>query len=170
MNQLSLIPIGDDANVHAGYAQSANDRLGAVDFVFENVGPNTAYIRVCQYDGQTPPSGYATIDKSFTTSPFISGFKGFAVAPGGVVTRSYVLMSKRVAFFGSGNTAVNVTAVIRNKGDLRGAQIDIVPTGRKGWGYDEGWNKNELIAKYGTVQLPNTTSNNTNAGPGNIIP
>jgi hypothetical protein len=79
------------------------------------------------------------------------------VVPGGVITKSYVLLSKRVAFFGSGNTSVNVSAVIRNKADLRNAQIDIVAVGRRGWGYDEGFNKLELKKKWGTVAGPATT-------------
>ena len=170
MNQVSSVPFGTDANVFQGYAESANDRLGAIDFVFENTGPNNAYIRLAQYDGVTSPSGYATVDTTYTASPFTANFRGFAVAPGGTVTRHYTLISKRVAFFGSGNTAVNISAVLRNKSDLRGAQIDIVATGRRAWGYDEGWNRNELIKDWGSVTGPTSTSNNINAGPGNINP
>ena len=121
MNQVSSVAFGTDANVFQGYAESANDRLGAIDFVFENTGPNAAYIRLAQYDGATSPSGFATIDTSYTVSPFTANFLGFAVAPGGTVTRHYTLVSKRVAFFGSGNTIVNISAVLRNKSDLRGA-------------------------------------------------
>jgi hypothetical protein len=116
MNQLSSIGFGTDATVFAGYAQSAGDRLGKIDFIFENTGPNQAYIKLGQYDGTTSPSGYAQIGDAFT------------VAPGGALTKSYVLLSKRVAFFGSGSTTVNISTAIRNKGDLRGAQIDIVAT------------------------------------------
>lgn len=171
MNQISSVAIGTDANVFSAYAEAAaNDRLGAIDFVFENSGSNTAYIRLAQYDGTTSPSGFATIDTTYTASPFTAGFKGFAVAPGGTVTRHYVLLSKRVAFFGSGNTKVNISSVMRNKSDLRGAQIDIVAVGRKGWGYDEAWNRNELIKKWGSVAGPASTVNNINAGNGNIDP
>ena len=168
MNQVSSVAFGTDANVFQGYAESANDRLGAIDFVFENTGPNPAYIRLGQYDGQTSPSGFATIDTTYTASPFTAGFRGFAVAPGGTVTNHYVLISKRVAFFGSGNTVVNISAVLRNKSDLRGAQIDIVATGRRSWGYDQGWNRNELIKKWGSVTGPSTTSGNINAGNGDV--
>lgn len=153
-----------------GYAESANDRLGAIDFVFENTGPNTAYIRLAQYDGVTSPSGFATIDTTYTAAPFTANFRGFVVAPGGSTTRHYTLISKRVAFFGSGNTNVNISAVLRNKSDLRGAQIDIVAVGRRGWGYDEAWNRNELIKKWGSVAGPFSTVSNTNAGTGNINP
>ena len=104
MNQVSSVAFGTNAFVFQGYAESANDRLGAIDFVFENTGPNTAYIRLGQYDGVTNPSGFATIDTTYTAAPFNVGFLGFAVAPGGTTTRHYVLVSKRVAFFGSGNT------------------------------------------------------------------
>lgn len=170
MNQVSSVPFGTDATVFQGYAESANDRLGAIDFVFENTGPNTAYIRLAQFDGVTSPSGYATIDTTYTASPFTANFLGFAVAPGGTVTRHYTLISKQVAFFGSGNTSVNISAVLRNKSDLRGAQIDIVATGRRSWGYDQGWNRNELIKDWGSVAGPSSTSNNINAGPGLINP
>jgi hypothetical protein len=157
MNQLSSIGFGTDANVFAGYAQSANDRLGNIDFVFENTGANQAYIKLGQYDGTTSPSGYATVGIPFT------------VAAGGVVTKSFVLLSKRVAFFGSGSTTVNISAVIRNKADLRGAQIDIVSVGRKSWGLDPGFNAPNLTKKWGSVPSVSTSSN-INAGPGNISP
>ena len=154
MNQLSSIGFGTDANVYAGYAQSTGDRLGNIDFVFENVGANQAYIKLMQYDGTTSPSGFAVVGTPFT------------VAPGGTATRSFVFLNKRVGFFGSGNTTVNISTVIRNKADLRGAQIDIVASGRKAWGYDEGYNKLELKKKWGTVTGPATTSGNTDAGSG----
>lgn len=170
MNQVSSIPFGTDANVFQAYAQSANDRLGAIDFVFENVGASTAYIRLAQFDGVTSPSGFATIDTTYTVSPFTADFRGFAVAAGGTVTRHYNLISKTVAFFGSGNTSVNISSVIRNKSDLRGAQIDIVAVGREGWGYDQGWNRNELIKKWGSVTGPGSTVSNSNAGYGPINP
>lgn len=166
MNQNSSVGFGPDANVYAGYAQAAGDRLGNLDFQFENTGPNTAYIRLMQYNGSTAPSGFAAIDTSYTTT----GFLGFSVVPGGVVTKSYVLVSKRVGFFGSGNTTVNITAVIRNKADLRNAQIDIVASGRKAWGFDEGFDRATLTKKWGTTSGPASTSNNINAGSGNINP
>lgn len=170
MNQLSTVPFGSDANVFQAFAQSANDRLGPVDFVFENTGRNTAYIRLAQHDGSTSPSGYVTIDTTFTDTPFTAGFQGFAVAPGGVLTRSYVLVSKRVAFFGSGDTTVNISAVLRNKSDLRGSQIDILPASRRGWGYDEAWNRNELIKKWGSITPVPSTEDSVDAGPGNVNP
>lgn len=172
MNQVSSVPFGTDAAVFQAYAESANDRLGAIDFVFENTGANTAYIRLGQYDGTSSPSGFATIDTTYTASPFTTNFRGFAVAAGGTVTRHYVLVSKRVAFFGSGNTIVNISSVLRNKSDLRGSQIDIVAVGRRSWGYDEAWNRNELIKKWGGFAanvLPNTKTS-IDAGPGTLNP
>ncbi len=154
MNQLSSIGFGSDANVFAGYAQSAGDKLGNLDFVFENTGPNTAYLRLMQYDGVTSPSGFAQVGSWLT------------IVPGGTVTQSYVLLSKRVGFFGSGNTTVNISSVIRNKADLRNAQIDIVAVGRRGWGYDEGFNRLELKKKWGTVPGPASTSGSHEAGTG----
>jgi len=166
MNQLSSVGFGPDATVFAGYAQSAGDRLGNLDFVFENTGPNTAYIRLMQYDGSTAPSGFKSIDTAYTTT----GFLGFSVVPGGTLTKSYVLVSKVVGFFGSGNTTVNISAVIRNKADLRNAQIDIVASGRKSWGFNEGFDRATLTKKWGTTGGPATTDHNINAGPGNINP
>jgi len=168
MNQQSSIGFGPDATVFAAYAQNANDKLGNLDFVFENTGPNTAYIRLMQYDGSTSPSGWATIDKTVTAAPFITDWVGFAVAPGGTLTRSYVLLTQRVGFFGSGNTTVNISSVIRNKADLRNAQIDIVAVGRKGWGYDEGFNKAELRKKWGGVGGQPNTKTTIQAGQGLI--
>ena len=171
MNQISSVPFGVDATQFQGYAEAANDRLGAIDFVFENIGPNTAYIRLAQFDGVTGPSGFATIDTTYTAAPFALNFQGFAVAPGGTVTRHYVLLSKRICFFGSGNTSVDISTVIRNKSDLRGAQIDIVAVGRLGWGYEQGWNRSELIKQWGSVTGPATTAGgNIQAGQGLINP
>jgi hypothetical protein len=158
MNQLSSIGFGPDATVFAGYAQSANDRLGNIDFVFENIGANTAYIKLAQYDGTTSPSGYAQIGDAFT------------VVAGGAITKSYVLLSKRVAFFGSGNTSVNISTVIRNKADLRGGQIDIVAVGRKGWGLDPGFDAPQLTKKWGSVPTVLTSGGNISAGAGTINP
>jgi hypothetical protein len=156
MNQSSAVGFGPDATVFAGYAQSANDRLGNIDFVFENTGANNAYIKLMQYTGASP-SGYALIGDAFT------------VAAGGQVTRSYVLLSKRVAFFGSGNTTVNISTVLRNKADLRGAQIDIVASvGRRGWGLDPGFDAPTLTKKYGSVTGAATSGGNISAGAGNI--
>jgi hypothetical protein len=42
----------------------------------------------------------------------------------------------------------------------------MVATGRKGWGYDEGWNKLELKKKWGSVSNLGATA--IRAGTGNI--
>jgi hypothetical protein len=163
MNQLSSIGFGTDATVLHGYAQTANERLGAVDFQIENTGNIPLVFQLRQYDGTTSPSGYANVGASVT------------VAARGAKTVGYNLLNKRVGFFGSGvpatvtvsgvsqyvtSTTANITAVLRNKGDLRGAQIDLVATGRKGWSYDEGFARTELKKKWGTM----------NTGNGNIDP
>lgn len=167
LNQVSALGFGADASVFAGYAQSANERLGNIDFIVENIGTTTLYMTLGQWDGNTSPSGYAKVGAAFV------------VVPGGTQTKSYALVNKRIGFFGSGNTAANlsgsatgakanITAVLRNKADLRGAQIDIVAATRKGWGYDEGWNKLELKKKWGTVS--NAGASGAQAGTGNIDP
>ncbi len=156
MNQVSKIGFGVDATVLAGYAHAANERLGAVNFTFENTGANTLYVKVMQFDGTTSPSGFANV------TPLGASVANFLVVPGGVTTKSFNLISKRIGFFGSGNTLAdgtgsaastfaNITAELRNKSDLRGGQIDITPIGRKGWGYDDGFDKSTLQKKWGSV-------------------
>ena len=129
MNQNSSVGFGTDANILAAYAHAANDRLGNFDLVVENTGANTLYLQVREHDGVTSPSGYANLGAAFT------------VVPRGTVTRSYLLLSKQIGFFGSGNTTANISTAIRNPADLRGAQIDIVVQGRTGWGFDNAFDK-----------------------------
>ena len=157
MNQLSSISFGNDATVLRGYAQSANERLGAVDFLIENTGNIPLVFQLRTYDGTTSPSGYANTGAQVT------------VAARGKRTVNYYLLAKRVGFFGSGvpgtvtvnglsqritSTTANVTAVIVNKGDLTGRQIDLVAPGRQGWGYDAAFAKPELKKKWGTSSGP----------------
>jgi hypothetical protein len=127
MNQVSAVGFGSDINVLAGYAQAANDRLGNIDFVFENTGPNDAVIVMKAFDNV---SGY-----NENVGPFIN------LVPRGTRTLSYSLLDQRVGFFGSGDTTVNISSVIRNKADLRGAQIDIVAAGRRGYGFDKNFDE-----------------------------
>jgi hypothetical protein len=188
MNQASSVPFGPDATTLAGYAMTANERLGAIDFIFENTGSIPAYIKVMAYVGPTTiPSGYSAVtalnanyQSNLTGSPptgVISALgqpyaivgTPFVVNPKGSVTRSYNLLTQRIGFFGSGiagnvtqtiapyqtlrvsSTNVNITAVIRNPSDIRGAQIDINTVGRQGWGYDPAFNTPNLTKKWGSV-------------------
>lgn len=124
----------------------------------------------------SPPSGAIT---GFTTvgAPFV-------LNPRGVLTRSYNLLAQRIGFFGSGiaatvvqqqapyqslkvtSTTVNITAVIRNPSDLRGAQIDITQVGREGWGFSAAFGTSNLTKKWGSVNattgLINLSSANYN--------
>jgi hypothetical protein len=138
MNQLSSVPFGTDATVLAGYAQHANASLGNLDITIENTGSNTLTFQLKEFTGTGVPSGYANIGGTVS------------VVPKGVKTVSYNLVSKRVGFFGSGNTVANISLSYRNKGDIRGAQIDLVATGRRGWGFDRAFNKAELTKKWGS--------------------
>lgn len=136
---------------------TANERLGAIDFVFENTGNISAYIMVKQYVAPTTtPSGYANV------TPLGAVGAAFTVAAKGVLTKSYNLVSKQIGFFGSGvaatvngvaykSTTVNISAVLRNKSDLRGAQIDIQQVGRTGWGLDPAFNGPNLTKHWGSV-------------------
>ena len=64
------------------------------------------------------------------------------------------------------STTVNISAVLRNPSDLRGAQIDISQVGRQGWGYDQAFNTPNLTKKWGSVDsttgLVNPTDKNYN--------
>jgi len=163
MNQLSSIGFGNDATTLRGYAQAANERLGAVDFLVENTGDIALAFQLRRYDGTTSPSGYANVGAQYS------------VAARGKRTISYNLLSRRVGFFGSGvaatvtvggvskyvtSTTANITAVIHNKGDIRGAQIDLVAVGRRGWTVDDAFAPPELRKKWGSV----------NSGSGAIDP
>lgn len=154
MNQLSSVSFTSDATVLHGYAQTANERLGSVDFLVENTGNIALVFQLRQYDGVTSPSGYANVGGQTT------------VNARGKKTIGYNLLSKRVGFFGSGvaatvtingvsqfvtATTANISVVYHNKGDLRGAQIDLVATGRRGWSYDDAFARAELKKKWGTM-------------------
>jgi len=187
-NQASAVPFGTDATRLAGYAMTANERLGAIDFSFSNEGSIPAYIKVMAYIGPTTtPSGYADVlpldseaMNNVTANPPSSAITGFTtvgppfvVQPRGTITRSYNLLTSRIGFFGSGiagnvvqqqapyntvrvsSTIVNITAILRNPGNLRGAQIDISQVGRQGWGFDQAFNTPNLTKKWGSV---NTTT------------
>lgn len=123
-NQVSLIPFGTDATKIAGYLYRANDRLGNFDLQIENTGANNLYFVVKE---QTNPSG-----------AFVAVSAPVTVVPKGLKTLSLNLLSKKVGFFGSGNTTANVQITQRNPGNLAGAAWDLVVTGKRGWGYDAG--------------------------------
>lgn len=140
MNQLSSVGFSGNIQVLAGYAQFANSALGNVDITLENTGLNTLTFVAKEYPVSAAKggvSGYGIV------GDFIS------VVPKGVKTVSYNVVSKRIGFFGSGNTTANISVNFRNKADLRGAQIDLVATGRRGWGVDDAFNKGDLLKKWG---------------------
>lgn len=138
MNQISKIPFGTDASVIAGAAMTnrASAALGNFNLVVENTGPNQLSMQ-----GRTLGGAYGT-----TWTP-IESF--FTVVPSGVTTRSYSLVNSQLGFFGSGNTTANVSVVLRNKSDLRGAQIDLTIAGKRGWGVDSGYNTNAVTPPWG---------------------
>jgi hypothetical protein len=135
MNQVSSIPFGTDATLLSGYAYRGGDRLGNFDLTIENTGANSLYFQLKE---QTNPSG-----------AFVAVGAAQTLVPKGVKTVSYNILSQRLGFFGSGNTTANVSFSMRNKGNLRGAQVDIVVTGRRGWGFDPGFNQNSEVPNWG---------------------
>jgi hypothetical protein len=145
MNQLSSVPFGSDATLLAGYAQITNAKMGNIDFLIENTGANTLYFRLKEYPVSGTVSGYGDVGPAITI-----------VAKGQTTIRASVV-SQRIGFFGSGNTTANITCVFRNPGDLRGAQIDLLASGHRGWGYDPAFNKAELTKKWGSPPDDPTT-------------
>lgn len=154
MNQASAIGFGPDASQLSGYAFAAGSRLGAVDVTVENTGNIDLYFRLRSYDGTTSPSGYVNIGGDHT------------IKARGAKTIPYNLLSQQVGIFGSGvaatvtvagvsqyitSTTANVSFSIRNKGDLRGAQIDVVQVNRRNWGLDDAVNPASFRKKWGSV-------------------
>lgn len=121
MNQVSSIGLGSDITKVAA-ALVANDRLGKIDLVIENTSDNDAIVGI----------------KEFSGGAWVELVEAFPVKARGVVTKSLVLLNKQIGFFGSGNAVINVTTVILNPANRRGAQIDMVYPGRAGWTFDAG--------------------------------
>lgn len=149
MNQQSSIGFGSDTSVLAAYANTINNRLGNFDLVIENTSNETVFIRVREYSGlrSTAEGGLS----STSTSGYINASVAEAtVVAGGVKTLSLCLTSQQIGFFGSGSLGrtarANISTVLRNISNLRGADISIVPVGRKGYGYDLGFNSNAFLS------------------------
>jgi hypothetical protein len=134
-NQVSTIPFGTDATKISGYMFRTNDRLGNFDLQIDNTGPNSLYFQVKE---QTNPSG-----------AFVNVGPAVTIVPKGIKTISLNLLSKKLGFFGSGNTTANVQVTFRNPSNLAGAQWDLVVTGRKGWGYDPELAPGEKLPNWG---------------------
>jgi len=175
MNQISDIGFGTDINKLAGYATRTNDRLGVFELLVKNISPPVTggqggpsgpaggttsgpvlRFQLKEYDGITSPSGWKNVGNYVD------------IVAGGYKTIHVNLTAEKLGFFGSGYdgtsgivsgggattpkaAVANVSVVMDNKSDLRGAQIDIVVGGRKGWGYDDGFDTGNLIPKWGTV-------------------
>ena len=148
MNQVSRIGFGGDATVLAGYIVTTNASLGNVDLVIENTGSNTLYLLIKELQTGASPSGYAS---TISESPIGTTAIGtpISVVPSGVITKSYCLLSKRLGFFGSGNTVANISTVIRNPADLRGARLELVTPGKQGWGFENAVNKATIGKNWG---------------------
>jgi hypothetical protein len=92
-----------------------------------------------------------------TNSGFTNVGAAVTIVPRGAKTLSYNILSKKFGFFGSGQDAsgnaksvtANVTVVLRNPADLRGAQVDLVNTGKRGWGSDLVFNDPVFFKQWG---------------------
>ena len=122
MNQISKIPIGTDITKLEGFALTANAKLGSIDVIYENTGPNNAILELQQF---VPTSG--------ASGAYVPIGGSFSIARGGVVSKSYVILSQRFGLFGSGPTTINMTVTIRNPSELRGGEFTLDYQGRTGW-------------------------------------
>lgn len=130
-NQISSIGFGTDPTLLCGYALAANERLGNFDLQIENTGGKRLRLWVKEFDGVSSPSGY----KDILPAPI-------DIVPKGTKTISLNLLSQGIGFFGTGPTTANISTVVRNPGNLRGAQIDIKASGgKRGFGFDQAFNK-----------------------------
>ena len=132
---------GSDATQLAAWGVYANERLGKLDVIVENIGANPLYLQVKSYTGTgivNNPNG--TVTTTTSASGYVNVGNAFSVAPGGASTQSYIIDGKQVGFFGSGNTSANITTVLRNTSDLRGEALDMASNWHFGWGFDPGTN------------------------------
>ncbi len=129
MQNFAKIGLGADANDLAGSAFTPNDRLGPVNIQIENIQPENA-----------PAAGNAAyvVIKQLTGSGWANLVSGFSVAAGGRVNKEVKVFTKKIGFFGSGNTTVTISVQHAHGSALRGGQIDVEATGRRGYGYDTG--------------------------------
>jgi hypothetical protein len=190
MNQMSDIGFGPDITLLAGYATRTNDRLGVFDLLVKNtqlqaaqlgvgnqpaVGQEAPVLRLqlMEWDGTTSPSGWKAIGGG--TGPGGT----YEIVAGGTTTIHMNMSSQKLGFFGSGYivaggqplgsaattpccVAANISVVMDNKSDLRGAEIDIVVTGRRGWGYDDAFSKATLTPSWGTLDAGGNVTNIVN--------
>lgn len=133
-SQISTLGFANDATKLSGYMYRF-ERLGNFDLLIENTGANSVYFIVKE---QTSPSG-----------AFVPVSTPITIVPKGTKTLSLNLLSKKVGFFGSGNTTVNVQVNFRNPAALSGQGFDFVVTGKKGWGYDPGLADGEKLPNWG---------------------
>jgi len=122
MNQISKIPIGTDITKLEGFALTANAKLGAIDIIYENTGPNDCILELQQF---VPTSG--------ASGAYVPIGSSFSLKRGGTVSKSYVILSQRFGLFGSGPTTVNMTVCIRGTSELKGGEFTLDYQGRTGW-------------------------------------
>ena len=152
----STYGFGVDSTVYPGYAQATSSRLGTFSLIVENTGSNTLKLQVGEQDGVTAPSGYAMVGSAFV------------VVPGGQQTKTFSSNSKRLAFFGSGNTlpnltgspagtSANITVVFNNPANLEGRQIDLCTVGHNGWVYDQAFDSNTCAKQWPVLNTGNAS-------------
>lgn len=145
-NQISVIGLGTDISKLAGYTVYGGARLGRVDLVMENVGDNTATLTIKEFaptwDGLSASSWASNKTPSGTqTGTWTTVVANFTIGARATKTTKLVVVGKTLGIFGSGNTTVNVTPILRNPANLRGAQFDIIQPGRAGFGFETGFDQ-----------------------------
>lgn len=147
--QLSNIGFGTDATTLSGYALRLNDRFGAVDLNFENVGANTATLFIREFVSGYPSGTYVTTSPNYP----LSGALGtpISIAPSCTTTKHIVTASQQLGLFGSGNTQVNVTIMLRNPADRRNPTVECIPVGKQNWGFAPGFNQNAFQGIYPNI-------------------
>jgi len=121
-NQITNIPIGTNIAVLEGFALTANSKLGPIEILYENTGPNNALLLLQQF---VPTGG--------TSGAYVPIGSSFSINRGGVVSKSYVILSQRFGLFGSGPTTISMTVTMRNPSNLAGNEFTLDYQGRTGW-------------------------------------
>jgi len=146
--QLSNLGFGTDATTLSGFALRLNDRFGAVDLNFENVGQNTAVLFVREFVSGYPSGSYPANATQYQGTALGSPI---SIPPSCTTTKHIVTASQQLGVFGSGNTQVNITIMLRNPADRRNPEVECIPVGKQNWGTAPGYNSNAFSGIYPNI-------------------
>lgn len=141
MENYNIFGLGSDNTDLVGYALNPTDRLGAVSITITNLGLGGGHIA-----DTTPAASDASVEiKQLVDGEYVEFIAPFTVVTGGTKVVPAVIGTKQIGFFGSGNTRISVAIHHPHAAALRGGHIDIVPVGRKGYGFDTSVNREHLF-------------------------